>query len=230
MSMLCHGSVLRPGQPDRAQQVAADPRALCRAHRPVAAVRAPAGAAGGLRRHAGATGSSDGVKGCNVTVPFKLDAFEAATTLHRPRRSWPGPPTPCKLHGRRRPCRQHRRRGPGQRHPEQRRRLAGPARRAADRRGRRRRRRAGAPAGGRAAPAGARQPHAGQGRRAGGAATRRIPPCAGLLQKTELLAQDLQGLQGNFDVVINASASSLAGAGVPVSPPAYSSPARSPAT
>ncbi|WP_431098271.1 shikimate dehydrogenase [Polaromonas aquatica] len=38
----------------------------------------------------------------------------------------------------------------------------------------------------------------------------------GLLQKTELLAQDLQGLTGNFDVVINASASSLAGADVPV--------------
>lgn len=38
----------------------------------------------------------------------------------------------------------------------------------------------------------------------------------GLLQKTELLAHDLQGLQGNFDVIINASASSLAGEGVPV--------------
>jgi shikimate dehydrogenase len=37
-----------------------------------------------------------------------------------------------------------------------------------------------------------------------------------VLQKTELLAQDLQGLEGNFDVIINASASSLAGAGVPV--------------
>jgi shikimate dehydrogenase len=37
-----------------------------------------------------------------------------------------------------------------------------------------------------------------------------------LLQKTELLAEDLQGLQGAFDVVINASASSLAGSGVPV--------------
>ncbi|MGH6640887.1 MAG: shikimate dehydrogenase [Polaromonas sp.] len=38
----------------------------------------------------------------------------------------------------------------------------------------------------------------------------------GLLQKTELTAQDLQGLTGSFDVIINASASSLAGAGVPV--------------
>jgi len=37
-----------------------------------------------------------------------------------------------------------------------------------------------------------------------------------LLQKTELVAQDLQGLAGSFDVVINATASSLSGAGVPV--------------
>jgi len=37
------------------------------------------------------------------------------------------------------------------------------------------------------------------------------------LQNTELLAQPLQGLEGDFDVIINASASSLAGAGVPVS-------------
>ena len=37
-----------------------------------------------------------------------------------------------------------------------------------------------------------------------------------VLQKTELLVQDLQGVQGNFDVVINASASSLAGSAVPV--------------
>lgn len=36
------------------------------------------------------------------------------------------------------------------------------------------------------------------------------------LQKTELLAQDLQGLAGNYDVLINATASSLSGAGVPV--------------
>lgn len=36
------------------------------------------------------------------------------------------------------------------------------------------------------------------------------------LQKTELLISDLQGLTGSFDVVINATASSLSGAGVPV--------------
>lgn len=36
------------------------------------------------------------------------------------------------------------------------------------------------------------------------------------LQKTELLAQDMKGLEGNFDVVINASASSLTGGAVPV--------------
>jgi shikimate dehydrogenase len=37
-----------------------------------------------------------------------------------------------------------------------------------------------------------------------------------LLQKTELLAHTLQGLVGNFDVIINATASSLNGGGVPV--------------
>lgn len=36
------------------------------------------------------------------------------------------------------------------------------------------------------------------------------------LQKTELQTMDLSGLTGDFDVIINASASSLAGAGVPV--------------
>ena len=42
------------------------------------------------------------------------------------------------------------------------------------------------------------------------------PSLQDALQKTELLAHDLQGLEGSFDVVINASASSLAGSGVPV--------------
>lgn len=37
-----------------------------------------------------------------------------------------------------------------------------------------------------------------------------------LLHKTELLAHSLQGLEGDFDVIINATASSLSGAGVPV--------------
>ena len=39
-----------------------------------------------------------------------------------------------------------------------------------------------------------------------------------LLSKTELIALDIQGLEADFDVIINASASSLAGAGVPVAP------------
>ena len=42
------------------------------------------------------------------------------------------------------------------------------------------------------------------------------PSMRSLLQKTELLAHGLQGLPGDFDVVINASASSLGGAAVPV--------------
>ncbi|OGA96241.1 MAG: shikimate dehydrogenase [Burkholderiales bacterium RIFCSPHIGHO2_12_FULL_61_11] len=42
------------------------------------------------------------------------------------------------------------------------------------------------------------------------------PSLQSVLQKTELLVQDLQGVKGSFDVIINASASSLAGAEVPV--------------
>ena len=42
------------------------------------------------------------------------------------------------------------------------------------------------------------------------------PSMHSLLQKTELFAHGLQGLPGDFDVVINASASSLGGAAVPV--------------
>ena len=45
---------------------------------------------------------------------------------------------------------------------------------------------------------------------------RQHPWVQGLLQKTELLVQKIQGLQGDFDVIINATASSLAGAAVPV--------------
>ena len=37
-----------------------------------------------------------------------------------------------------------------------------------------------------------------------------------MLQKTELLALDMQALERDFDIIINATASSLAGAGVPV--------------
>ncbi len=42
------------------------------------------------------------------------------------------------------------------------------------------------------------------------------PALQKLLQKTELLAQDLQGLQGDFDVIINATASSLSGGAIAV--------------
>ena len=42
------------------------------------------------------------------------------------------------------------------------------------------------------------------------------PTLRALLQKTELLAHSLQGFAADFDVIINASASSLAGAEVPV--------------
>ncbi|MBC7547536.1 MAG: shikimate dehydrogenase [Polaromonas sp.] len=42
------------------------------------------------------------------------------------------------------------------------------------------------------------------------------PSLQEMLQKTELIAQELIGLDSDFDVVINATASSLAGTGVPV--------------
>lgn len=42
------------------------------------------------------------------------------------------------------------------------------------------------------------------------------PSLRTLLQKTELLALDQQELEGNFDVLVNATASSLSGDGVPV--------------
>lgn len=42
------------------------------------------------------------------------------------------------------------------------------------------------------------------------------PSLRTLLQKTELLARDQQELGGNFDVLVNATASSLSGDGVPV--------------
>ncbi|MDB5868094.1 MAG: shikimate dehydrogenase [Polaromonas sp.] len=42
------------------------------------------------------------------------------------------------------------------------------------------------------------------------------PSLQAVLQKTELLAHDLQGLETDFDVIINASASSLSGGSAPV--------------
>ena len=45
---------------------------------------------------------------------------------------------------------------------------------------------------------------------------RQHPWVQGLLQKTELLVQEIQGLEGDFDVIINATASSLAGVALPI--------------
>ena len=42
------------------------------------------------------------------------------------------------------------------------------------------------------------------------------PSVQGLLQKTELLAQQIHGVEGDFDIIINATASSLAGAALPI--------------
>ena len=45
---------------------------------------------------------------------------------------------------------------------------------------------------------------------------RQHPSVQGLLQKTELLVQEIHALEGVFDVIINATASSLTGAAIPV--------------
>ncbi|MDP3246107.1 MAG: shikimate dehydrogenase [Polaromonas sp.] len=44
------------------------------------------------------------------------------------------------------------------------------------------------------------------------------PSLQQLLQKTELVAQELQGLEADFDVIINATASSLSGAAITLEP------------
>ncbi|MDP3751203.1 MAG: shikimate dehydrogenase [Polaromonas sp.] len=44
------------------------------------------------------------------------------------------------------------------------------------------------------------------------------PSLQKLLQKTELLAQDLQGLDADFDVIVNATASSLSGSAMTLAP------------
>jgi hypothetical protein len=73
-----HRPVLRHGQPGGAQPLALDPRPLCRTHRPGPGVRTPPGAAGRLWRCA-ARLCPGGRRGCNVTVPFKLEAAQAAS-------------------------------------------------------------------------------------------------------------------------------------------------------
>ncbi|SFU98206.1 shikimate dehydrogenase [Polaromonas sp. YR568] len=156
----------------------------------------------------------DGVKGCNVTVPFKLDAFEAATTL-TDRAQLARAVNTLRLDG-------------GIVHADNTdgvglvndiQHNAGVALAGRDvlligAGG------AGAGALGPLLAAGPRRLVLVNRTRAKADALadshKAHPSMQALLQKTELLTHDLQGLQGNFDVVINASASSLAGADVPV--------------
>ena len=156
----------------------------------------------------------DGVKGCNVTVPFKLEAFEAANTL-TDRAQLARAVNTLKLEGG--AIHADNTDGVGLVNDIQ--------------------NNAGVSLAGRdvlligagGAGAGALGPLLAAGPRrlvlanrtrakadALAASHKAHPSMQALLQKTELLAQDLQGLEGNFDVIINASASSLAGAGVPV--------------
>ncbi len=158
--------------------------------------------------------AQDGVKGCNVTVPFKLDAFEAATTL-TDRAQLARAVNTLRLDGG--IVHADNTDGVGLVNDIQ--------------------NNAGVALAGRdvlligagGAGAGALGPLLAAGPRrlvlvnrtrakadALAASHQSHPSMQALLQKTELLTHDLQGLQGNFDVIINASASSLAGAGVPV--------------
>ena len=158
--------------------------------------------------------AQDGVKGCNVTVPFKLEAFEAANTL-TDRAQLARAVNTLKLEGG--AIHADNTDGVGLVNDIQ--------------------NNAGVSLAGRdvlligagGAGAGALGPLLAAGPRrlvlanrtrakadALAASHKAHPSMQALLQKTELLAQDLQGLEGNFDVIINASASSLAGAGVPV--------------
>lgn len=158
--------------------------------------------------------AQDGVKGCNVTVPFKLDAFEAANTL-TDRAQLARAVNTLKLEGG--AVHADNTDGVGLVNDIQ--------------------NNAGVSLAGRdvlligagGAGAGALGPLLAAGPRrlvlvnrtrakadALAESHKAHPSMQVLLQKTELLTQDLQGLQGNFDVIVNASASSLAGAGVPV--------------
>lgn len=158
--------------------------------------------------------AQDGVKGCNVTVPFKVEAFEAATTL-TDRAQLARAVNTLRLDGG--VIHADNTDGVGLVNDIQ--------------------KNAGVSLAGRdvlligagGAGAGALGPLLAAGPRrlvlvnrtrakadALAASHKAHPSMRALLQKTELLTQDLQGLEGSFDVIVNASASSLAGAGVPV--------------
>ena len=79
--MTRRGPLLRHGQPGGTQQVAVDPRALRAAHRPGPGVRQAADPAGRLRRRPCSAFRAEGGKGCNITVPFKFEAAPLATQL-----------------------------------------------------------------------------------------------------------------------------------------------------
>ena len=155
--------------------------------------------------------AAGGGAGCNVTMPFKFEAFalaaertpraalaEACNCLRFDAGGWTGDNTDGAglVADLDRQCRRRAARGAG----------------AAGRRRRRRGRRARAAARRRPGRAGGRQPHRKPRRRAGERGTRRRQSAAG----TVLRASALEGAGRAFDVVVNASASSVAGAAVPV--------------
>ena len=88
--------LLRDGQPGGAQQVAVDPRALCRADRPAAGLRPAAGAAGRLRRRACAPSRAEGGKRLQRHRAVQVRGRRAGRrSCSAARARWPAPATCC---------------------------------------------------------------------------------------------------------------------------------------
>jgi shikimate dehydrogenase len=107
------------GNPVEHSRSPCHPRPLCRTHRPGtwrtnAAWCHSTALALRVRDFASAAGG----RGCNITVPFKLEAAQAGQRAQRTRATGGRSQHP-ELHRRRHPRRQHRRPGPGGRHHEQ---------------------------------------------------------------------------------------------------------------
>ena len=197
------------------------------AHRRAGRLRQAAGAAGRLRGTPCSASATEGGRGCNVTVPFK---FEAAALAARPeRRARAGRRLQhAALRRRRRLRRQHRRRRAWSTTSQ---------------------RNAGVALAGRdllligaggAARGRARAAARGAAARGSWSPTARWPRPQALVDRHAALARAarrrrsrraaLDAVPGAFDVVVNATATSLAGGGVPVPRRRAASPARWPTT
>lgn len=210
-----HGHLLRDGQPGRAQSLALDSCPLCRTHGTDAGLRPTPGAPGVVCRNRCRV-SSRGRIGCRHGTRLQRHrAFQVRGCRPGATQDSAGPA--CRgrqcpeLSRRRRAWRQQRWHRAGQRHHAQRRCGAGRARCAAARRG--------------GGAAGVLGPLLEAGARRVVVANRTLHKATTLVQRHAALAllhrctleaQQLHTIDGAFDVVVNATASSLAGTGVPV--------------